>query len=155
MLPLLHRLSRRARTYLIGGLLTCLAMGAVLWIVLALQAKSVDRLRQELEREVPIGSPMGAVNIWAAKHGRSAALRTIDPATLPGPKLYTVAGFAEDDLRSFAEVDLPWGHYSVNGTIARNHLWVFIIFDEHGLVKGYRFLTLAELAEHERGKRDP
>jgi hypothetical protein len=118
----------------------------------------LDRFKSEVRSAIPPGSSLADVKAWANDFsGKQPEVRSWQANLLPNlPQLALpeVAGVSRADLKSYVEVMIPFGRYEVNGEIADNHLWVFLMLDDQQRVKSHHFLTLAELAEHEKRRTE-
>jgi hypothetical protein len=139
------------------------AAGAVLGLAVVLhwavpRESALERFKRQVRDELPVGSTREAVQQWSRRvAGRDAAVEAWDVNGRPEPPqkcLPEVSGMDRADLGSFMELVVPCGTYTVNGQVAENHLWVFLPLDGGGRVKGHYFLTLAELADDEKARRE-
>jgi len=145
--------AKRSRRILIVALIGLVAFLMTIGLFRMPHRESrADRFKQEVRRELPVGSTREQVMEWAKGAGASCSHSSWDAALFPLPptKMFPeVAGVDRADLGSFMEISMPWGSYTVNGQVAENRMWVFLPLDESGRVKGHYFMTLAELAEDE------
>jgi hypothetical protein len=114
-----------------------------------------ERFKRQVREAVPVGATRDQAIAWAERMGARQPVKEYDMSAVAGePRQFMpeVSGLPRSDLKSFVEVSVPWGSYRVwtNGEMATNVMWVFIPLDESGRVKGHYFLTLEEMAEHER-----
>jgi hypothetical protein len=132
------------------GLAFCLIALVCSWMMP--RDNQLDHLKRQVREEISVGSTREQVEEWARRkdvkcHYCAWPVQDFPPP--PQQMLPEVGGVDRADLASFVEIIVPCGTYKVNGSLADNHLWVFLPLDEKGRVKGHHFLTLAELAEDE------
>jgi hypothetical protein len=148
-----QRVRRHCRRHVasIGGLACLIALALFLRLT---REPQIDRLKRQVREAVPVGATRDQAIAWARRMG-AHSVHECDLSTLlsqPEKTLPEVGGVPRCDLKLFVEVVIPCGAYHVNGELAQNHMWVFLPLDSAGAVTGHYFLTLEELAEHERSR---
>ncbi len=116
----------------------------------------LNRLKQQIRSEVPVGSKRARVEVWAHdKLGGRIPNVTEYPLAdgFARPTIAEAAGVPVEQRATVLDVVVPCGWCTINGRVAPNHLWVYFLLNETGEVADYRFLTLEELAGVEK-RRD-
>ena len=108
----------------------------------------LNRLKQQIRDEVPIGATRAQVEAWAdEKWGRSVnATADPNPVVRTAPTILETAGVPADQRTNVLEITIPCGWYVVRNEVAQNQLWAFFPLNAQGEVTGRYFLTLEELA---------
>lgn len=114
-----------------------------------------ELIQQQVAVDLPVGTSKDDLQKWANEHFYPISFRKYEMLTLPPAPAKTlpeISGLPRGDLGSFAEILIDWGSYKLWRTdeTVNNKLWIFITMDEDDRVKGTYFLTLEQLAEHER-----
>ncbi len=109
----------------------------------------LDRLKEQIRGELPVGTTRAQVEAWAKTrlNGQIPAL-TSDPPPENShrPTLLERAGVPPDRRGSVLEFVVPCGWFTTRGVTAENHMWVLFTLNAQGEVTGHCFLTLEELA---------
>jgi hypothetical protein len=153
-LPLPDRNFKRGQFAIVAILLVCfVAVG--IFLAIRPRESPAERFKGQVREAVPVGASREQAIAWAEQMGAREPVKEYDMSAVAGESrrfMPEVAGLPRNDLKLFVEVRIPWGSYRVwrNGEVAANVMWVFIPLDEGGRVTGHYFLTLEELAEHER-----
>jgi hypothetical protein len=135
-----------------------LALGLIAVVLYQTSSREdpLARIKRQIQDEIPIGATQEEVKAWTERMGGSPpSFHSWAPVALDenAPKcLPEVSGLERADLAAFAEIRMPWGSYTANDQFAANHLWIFLPLDEDGRVKGWYFMTLADLAEYEKAR---
>lgn len=119
------------------------------------RAAPLDRLKDQIRSEVPVGSTCEQVDAWAKERWGQTAHVSEEP--FPGETGHTLpeaAGVPDGQRKTVLDVTIPCGQYRIRGEVAPNHLGAFFPLDDDGRVTGHYFLTLEELAAIER-RRTP
>ena len=128
----------------------CLAAAVVVHVFT--RDTPLNRLKQQIRSEVPVGSTRAQVEAWSQTHlnGQIPAL-TADPLPVDvhGPTMLERAGIPPGEREAVLEVVVPCGWYTIRGEVAQNHMFTFFPLNARGEVTGQYFLTLEELAEIE------
>jgi hypothetical protein len=148
--------SKRGHRSRHAAMVVCACLVALAVVLIARPRESpAERFKRQVREAVPVGATRDQAIAWAEQMGTREPVKEYNMSAVAGESrqfMPEVSGLPRDDLKSFVEVRIPWGSYRVwtNGDVAANTMWVFIPLDEAGRVKGHYFLTLEELAEHER-----
>ena len=124
------------------------AAAAVLFHVFT-RGTPLERLKADIRREVPVGTPRARLAEWAKTRWGQAPHVTLEPLPddLRCPTLAESAGVPPEQRGIVLDVMIrPCGSYRVNGEVCENQLWALFPLNERGEVTGQYFLTLADLA---------
>ena len=112
----------------------------------------LNRLKQQIRTEVPVGSTRAQVEAWAKQRlGKSLHVANLPLDEAIGNTLPEAAGVPRADLAQTVDVEMGVGWYTTPyGEVAPNKVWIFFTLNESGQVTGQYFLTLEELATIEQ-----
>jgi hypothetical protein len=118
----------------------------------------INRLKQQIRIDVPIGSTREQVKSWAQRNwGQSPTIQTLPAEGHSGISALEEAGVPISHRGPVMHVTiLSVGRYTTPlGEVAQNNLWVFFTLNAAGQVTGHYFLTLEELAGIEQKRLRP
>ena len=120
-----------------------------MFIHVSTRGAPLNRLKQQIRSEVPVGTTREQVEHWAQKQWGQAPHITMEPLPVRGT-LHTLpesAGVPADQRKFVLDVLITHcGWYTVRGEVHENQLWAFFPLNEQGEVTGQYFLTLEDLA---------
>jgi hypothetical protein len=143
---------RRRRWWILIAVAAVVCLTTAVLVHIFRRDAPLNRLKQQVCREVPVGSTRAQVEAWAKTrlNGQIPTLITEPlPDDSPGSSWRELAGVPRDQRGTVLMVTVPCGWYTVpvHGEVAQNQLWAFFPLNGQGEVTGQYFLTLEDLAK--------